>query len=174
MLSLQEKQAIVAEVATVANVAQSAIAAEYRGLTVVQMTKLRKEARNAGVYLRVAKNTLVRRAVQGTSFACMSDALVGPLVFAFSQNDPASAARVMRDFAKDNDKLVVKVVALGGKLLSPSAVEALARMPTRDQALSILMATIKAPITMFVRTLAEPNNKLARTLAAVRDQKQAA
>ncbi len=174
MLSLQEKQAIVAEVATVANVAQSAIAAEYRGLTVVQMTKLRKEARNAGVYLRVAKNTLVRRAVQGTSFACMSDALVGPLVFAFSQNDPASAARVMRDFAKDNDKLVVKVVALGGKLLSPSAVEALARMPTRDQALSILMATMKAPITMFVRTLAEPNNKLARTLAAVRDQKQAA
>lgn len=174
MLSLQEKQAIVAEVAKVANVAQSAIAAEYRGLTVVQMTKLRKEARNAGVYLRVAKNTLVRRAVQGTSFACMSDALIGPLVFAFSQNDPASAARVMRDFAKDNDKLVVKVVALGGKLLSPSAVEALARMPTRDQALSILMATMKAPITMFVRTLAEPNNKLARTLAAVRDQKQAA
>lgn len=174
MLSLQEKQAIVAEVASIANVAQSAIAAEYRGLTVVQMTKLRKEARNAGVYLRVAKNTLVRRAVQGTNFACMSDALVGPLVYAFSQNDPASAARIMRDFAKDHDKLVVKVVALSGKLLSPRDVEALAKMPTRDQALSILMAVMKAPITKFVRTLAEPNNKLARTLAAVRDQKQAA
>lgn len=174
MLTLQEKQAIVAEVAQIATKAQSAIAAEYRGLTVEQMTKLRREARNSDVYVRVVKNTLVQRAVEGTSFTCMSEALTGPLVYAFSMSDPASAARVIKNFSKDNERLVVKVIALGGKLLSPQDLEALAKMPTRDQAIAMLMGVMKAPIEKFVRTMAEPNNKLARTLAAIRDKKQAA
>lgn len=171
MLTLEQKQAIVAEVESVAQTAQSAIAAEYRGLTVDQMTQLRSQARNAGVYMRVVKNTLARRALESTGFSCMQDSLKGPLVLAFSREDPSSAARIISDFAKDNDKLVVKVVALSGKLLTPADVVTLAKMPTRDQAISLLMAVMKAPIEKFVRTLAEPANKLARTMAAVRDQK---
>lgn len=171
MLTLEQKKEIVAEVGEVAKVAQSAIAAEYRGMSVTDMTKLRVEARNAGVYLRVVKNTLARKALEDTGFACMNSSLKGPLVLAFSKNDPASAARVIRDFAKTNDKLVVKVVALDGKLLTPGDLVALANMPTRDQAISMLMAVMKAPVEKFVRTLAEPANKLARTFAAVRDQK---
>lgn len=173
MLTLEEKKAIVAEVGDVAKTAHSAIAAEYRGLSVEDMTNLRREARNAGVYLRIVKNTLARRALEDTGYACMNDALVGPLILAFSTDDPASGARVLTDFAKQHDKLVVKVVALDGKLLAPGDVHSLAKMPTRDQAISLLMAVMKAPIEKFVRTLAEPNNKLARTMAAVRDQKQA-
>lgn len=169
---MEQKKTIIAEVEVVAKKAQSAIAAEYRGLTVEQLTTLRKNARNAGVYLRVVKNTLARRALENTGYACMGDALVGPLVLAFSSNDPASAAKVFRDFARDNDKFVVKVVALSGKLLTPADLPALAALPTRDQAISMLMAVMKAPIEKFVRTLAEPANKLARTLAAVRDQKE--
>jgi large subunit ribosomal protein L10 len=174
LLTLEQKQAIVAEVAEVAKGAQAAIAAEYRGLTVEQMTALRKEARNSGVYLRVVKNTLARRALQETDYACMGDSLSGPLVLAFSIKDPSSAAKIMADFAKQNDKLVVKVVALSGKLLTPGDLDALARMPNRDQAISMLMAVMKAPVEKFVRTLAEPANKLARTMAALRDQKQSA
>ncbi|MDH5191920.1 MAG: 50S ribosomal protein L10 [Gammaproteobacteria bacterium] len=171
MLNLEQKKEIVAEVADVAANAQSAIAAEYRGLTVDQMTSLRKEARNAGVYLRVVKNTLARRAVDGTDFDCLKDALVGPLVLIFSQEDPASGARIVRDFSKQSDKLVVKALVLSGKMLEPSDLKRLADMPTREQAISMLMGVMLAPVTKFVRTLAEPNNKLARTLAAVRDQK---
>lgn len=173
MLTLEEKRAIVAEVAGIASTAQSAIAAEYRGLEAADMTKLRVEARKAGVYLRVVKNTLARRAVEGTGFACMQPALVGPLVLAFSTQDPASGARLMRDFTKGNDKLVVKVVAVGGRLLTPGDLEALAKMPTRDQAISMLMAVMKAPVEKFVRTLAAPASKMVRTVAAIRDQKQA-
>jgi len=171
LLNLEQKKEIVAEVADVAANAQSAIAAEYRGLTVDQMTSLRKEARNAGVYLRVVKNTLARRAVDGTDFDCLKDALVGPLVLIFSQEDPASGARIVRDFSKQSDKLVVKALVLSGKMLEPSDLKRLADMPTREQAISMLMGVMLAPVTKFVRTLAEPNNKLARTLAAVRDQK---
>lgn len=171
MLNLEQKKEIVAEVADVAASAQSAIAAEYRGLTVDEMTSLRKEARNSGVYLRVVKNTLAKRAVDGTDFDCLKDALVGPLVLLFSEEDPASGARIVRDFSKQSDKLVVKALVLSGKMLEPSELERLADMPTYDQAISMLMGVIQAPITKFVRTLAEPNNKLARTLAAVRDQK---
>lgn len=174
MLSLEEKKAIVAEVADVAANASSLIAAEYRGLTVDQITNLRKESRNAGVYLRVVKNTLARRAVADTDYACISDELVGPMILAFSQEDPAAAARVFKDFVKSNDKLVVKSIALGGKLMDGSQLETLAKMPTRDQALGMLAGVLQAPIAKFVRTVAEPNNKLARVLAAVRDQKQAA
>lgn len=174
MLTKEQKEAIVAEVAIVARSAHSAIAAEYRGLSVEQMTKLRRDARNAGVYLRVVKNTLARRALTDTGYACMSESLKGPLVLAFSKEEPGSAARVMRDFAKDNDKLVVKAVALNGKLLTPGDLVALATMPTREEALSQLMAVMKAPIEKLARTLNEVPGKLVRTVAAVRDQKQAA
>ena len=174
MLTREQKEAIVAEVAIVARSAQSAIAAEYRGLTVEQMTKLRHDARNAGVYLRVVRNTLARRALTDTGYACMSDSLKGPLVLAFSKEEPGAAARVMRDFAKDNDKLVVKVIALSGNLLTPGDLAALATMPTRDEALSQLLAAMKAPIGKLASTLQAPVGKLVRTVAAVRDQKQAA
>ncbi|MGD8515003.1 MAG: 50S ribosomal protein L10 [Granulosicoccaceae bacterium] len=174
VLSLEEKKAIVAEVAEVAANASSLIAAEYRGLTVDQITSLRKESRNAGVYLRVVKNTLARRAIEDTEYACVSDLLVGPTILAFSQEDPAAAARVFKEFVKTNEKLVVKSIALGGKLMEASQLETLATMPTRDQALGMLAGVLQAPIAKFVRTVAEPNNKLARVLAAVRDQKQAA
>lgn len=174
MLSLEDKKAIVAEVAARAATAQSAVAAEYAGLTVGQMTRLRVRAREAGVYLRVVKNTLARRAVADTSFACIQDSLTGPLVLALSIEDPGSAARVMTDFAKENDKLVIRVVALPGRLLAAEDAKRLASLPTRDEAISQLMSVMQAPIAKFVRTVAEPANKLARTMAAVRDQKQAA
>lgn len=174
MLSLEDKKAIVADVAREASTAQSAIAAEYSGLTVGALTDLRRKARQSGVYLRVVKNTLARKAVSDTEFACMQDGLIGPLILAFSKEEPAAAARVLTDFAKTNEKLIIKVVALRGKLLAPEDAKKLAQMPTKDEALSQLMAVMKAPIGKFVRTLAEPANKLARTVAAVRDQKQAA
>jgi large subunit ribosomal protein L10 len=174
LLSLEEKKAIVADVAARAVNAHSAIAAEYAGLTVGQMTKLRVKARETGVYVRVVKNTLARRAVADTSFACMQDALTGPLVLALSLDDPGSAARLMTEFAKEHDKLVIKVVALPGQLLAAEDAKRLASLPTRDEAIAQLMGVMKAPIAKFVRTVAEPANKLARTVAAVRDQKQAA
>jgi large subunit ribosomal protein L10 len=172
-LNLEQKKAIVAEVADVASSAHSAIAAEYRGLTVADMTDLRVKARNSGVYLRVVKNTLARRAVEGTDFECMSEGLTGPLVIAFSQEDPGAAARVIKDFAKDHDKLVVRLVAIGGKLLAPSDIETLAKMPTYEQALSMLMATMKAPIQKLAATLNEVPGKLVRTIAAIKDAKAA-
>lgn len=173
MLNLEEKKAIVAEVAEVAANAQSVIAAEYRGLTVDQMTTLRKESRSAGVYLRVIKNSLAKRAIEDTECAPLKDALVGPMILAFSQEDPAAAARVFKDFVKDNDKLVVKSIVLSGKLMDASQLSTLASMPTREQALGMLAGVIQAPIAKFVRTVAEPNNKLARVFGAVRDQKAA-
>ena len=173
-LNFEAKKAVVAEVSEVAASAYSAIAAEYRGLTVAEMTELRVKAREKGVYLRVVQNNLARRAVKDTEFECISDALVGPLVLGFSQEDPGSAARVMSDFAKDNDKLVIRIVSIGGQLLAPEQVAAVAALPTRDEALSLLMAVMKAPVEKFVRTLAEPHAKLVRTVAAVRDQKEAA
>jgi large subunit ribosomal protein L10 len=171
-LNLNDKKAIVAEVAEVAATAHSAIAAQYSGLSVGQMTELRKKARESGVYIRVVKNTLARRAVEGTSFECMADALVGPLVLAFSQEDPGAAARVIKDFAKTNAKLEVKVVSIGGKLLAAGDIERLASMPTKDQAISILMALMLAPIEKLARTLNEVPTKVTRAVAAVRDQKQ--
>ncbi|MGD8380131.1 MAG: 50S ribosomal protein L10 [Gammaproteobacteria bacterium] len=173
-LRLEDKKALVAEVNAVAAEAYSALAAEYRGLTVEQMNALRNQARKAGVYLRVVKNNLARRALQGTEFECMNDSLVGPLVLAFSQEDPGAAARVAKDFAKENDKLIVKLLAIGGQAMPGSEIDRLAKLPTRDEALALLMAVMKAPIEKFVRTLNEPHAKLVRTVAAVRDQKQAA
>ena len=173
-LNFEQKQAVVAEVAEVAASAFSVVAAEYRGLTVGEMTELRAKAREGGVYLRVVKNSLARRAVEDTDFACVQDALTGPLVFAFSQEDPGAAARVIKDFAKEHDKLVVKVVSIGGKLLAASDLETLAKMPTYDQAISMLMAVMKAPVEKLARTLNEVPGKLVRTVAAVRDAKEAA
>ena len=174
MLTFAEKQAIVAEVASTAENAHSAVAAEYRGITVDDMTALRVKARECGVSLRVVKNTLAKRAVENTEFECIKDSLTGPLVLAFSNEEPSAAARVISDFSKENDKLVVKIVALRGKLLDPSDLKKLATMPTRDEAIAQLMSVMKAPIEKLARTLAEPNNKLARVIAAVRDQKDAA
>jgi len=173
-LKLEGKKVLVSEVHEVASTAHSVIAAEYRGLTVEQMNALRVKSRGDGVYLRVVKNTLARRALAGTEYECMNEALVGPLVLAFSQEDPGAAARVLKDFAKEHDKLVVKVVAVGGEAHDASALERLASLPNRDQAISILMGTMKAPIEKFVRTVNEPHAKLVRAIAAVRDQKQAA
>ncbi|MFI4926061.1 MAG: 50S ribosomal protein L10 [Burkholderiales bacterium] len=173
-LNLEDKKALVAEVAAVASRALSAVAAEYRGLSVSQLTDLRSKARSAGVYVRVVKNSLARRAVAGTAFECMGPVFKGPLVLAFSKDDPGAAARVFRAFSKDNDKLIPTAVALGGHLLGAKDLERVASLPTRDQALSMLMAVMKAPISKLVGTLAAAPSKLVRTLAAVRDQKQAA
>jgi large subunit ribosomal protein L10 len=173
-LKLQDKKALVAEVAEVAARAQSVVAAEYRGLTVGQMTELRAKARRQGVYMRVVKNTLARKALAGTSFESVGPKLKGPLVLAFSKDDPGAAARVVKDFAKGHDKLVATLVALGGQVLPAGELDRVASLPTREQALSMLLGVLKAPMNKLVRTLAEPPAKLARTLAAVRDQKQAA
>jgi large subunit ribosomal protein L10 len=173
-LNIEQKKALVTEVHEVALHAQSVVAAEYRGLTVTQITNLRSQARKAGVYVRVVKNTLARKAVAGTSFECIAQQLKGPLILAFSKEDPGAAARVVKAFAKDNDKLVATLVSLGGQLLPAKAIEQVASLPTRDQALSMLMGVLNAPITKFVRTLAEPHSMLVRTVGAVKDQKAAA
>ncbi len=174
MLTLESKKTIVAEVAEVVNKAQSVIAAEYRGLTVAEITKLRGKAREAGVYLRVVRNTLARRAVEGTDYACIASSLSGPLMLAFSSEEPSAAARVLSDFAKEHDKLVVKIVALQGQLLNVSDLSVVAKLPTRDEAISQLMATMKAPVEKLVQTLAATPTKLVRTLVALKDQKEAA
>ena len=171
-LNREQKEAIVAEVADVAGSAFSAIAAEYRGLTVTEMTDLRRQAREGGVYLRVVKNSLARLAMNGTEFECMKEEMTGPLVLAFSQEDPGAAARVIKDFAKEHEKLEVKLLSVGGEVLAASEIDRLASLPTRDQAISMLMATMKAPLDKFARTLNEVPGKLVRTVAAVRDAKQ--
>ena len=173
-LNLDQKKVVVAELANVAATAHSLVAAEYAGLTVSQLTELRKKARQGKVFLKVAKNTLVSRAVEGTDYACVKDALVGPMLYAFSQEDPGAAGRLVKEFAKANEKLVPKVVAIGGQMYPGSHVEKLASLPTREQALAMLMGVMLAPITKLVRTLAEPAAKTARAVAAVRDQKAAA
>jgi large subunit ribosomal protein L10 len=173
-LRLDDKKALVAEVNEVAARAQSVVAAEYRGLSVAQLTDLRAKARASSVYMRVVKNTLARRAVAGTQFECVGAKLKGPLILAFSVDDPGAAARLIKGFAKDHNKLVPTLVSLGGSVLPGGDLERVANLPTRDQAIAQLMGVMKAPIGKFVRTLAEPHAKLVRTIAAVKDQKQAA
>ena len=173
-LNLEDKKALVAEVAEIAATAQSVVAAEYRGLSVGQMTELRAKARKSGVYVRVVKNTLARKALAGTSFESVGPKLKGPLVLAFSKDDPGAAARVVKDFAKTNEKLVATLVSLGGQVLPAKDLDTVASLPTREQALSILLGTLKAPVQKFVSTLAAAPSKLVRTVAAVRDQKQGA
>lgn len=172
-LNLSEKQAIVADVAAEVAKAQVIVLAEYRGLEVGNITALRKQARESGVTLRVLKNTLARRAVEGTSFAPLADKMTGPLMYGMSA-DPVAAARVMNAFAKDNDKLVIRAGALGQNLLDAGGVKALATMPSREELLSKLLGTMQAPIAQFVRTLNEVPTKFVRALAAVRDAKEKA
>jgi len=171
-LKLNDKKTIVAEVAEVAKTATSVVAANYSGLTVAQVTELRRSAREVGVHLRVVRNTLARRAFEGTKFACMDKALVGPLVLAFSKDDPGAAARLLKDYVKKFEKLEVKALSVEGALLPAKDLQRLASLPTRDEAIAQLMSVMQAPITKFVRTLAEPHSKLVRTFAALRDQKQ--
>lgn len=172
-LKLEEKKVVVAEVNAVAAKALSVVGAENRGLTVGQMTDLRAKARKEGVYLRVVKNTLARKAVAGTPFECIAPALKGPVVLAFSNDDPGAAARIVKAFAKANDKLVTTLVSLGGLLLKAEDIDRVATLPTRAQAVSQLLGVLQAPIAKFVGTLSAPNSKLVRTLAAVAEAKKA-
>ncbi len=172
-LTLEAKKQIVSEVAEVAANAHSAIAADYSGISVGDMTALRVKAREDAVYLRVVKNNLAKRALADTDFECMSEGLVGPMILAFSQEDPGAAARVIKDFAKEQKEFEVKMIALGGDLLDASELDALAKMPTRDQALAMLAGTLRAPLDKLARTLNEVPGKLVRTIAAVREQKEA-
>jgi len=172
-LNLEDKKVLVTEVAEVAKTALSVVAAEYRGLTVSQMTSLRSKARAEGVYMRVVKNTLARKAFAGTAFEPVGPKLKGPLVLAFSKDDPGAAARVIKAFSKDHEKLIATLVSLGGDVLSAKDLEKVASLPTRLQALSQLLGVLKAPIQKLVGTIAAPNQKLVRTIAAVRDAKPA-
>ena len=172
-LRLADKQAIVAEVNEAATSALSAVVSDYRGMTVEQMTAMRAKARETGVYLRVVRNTLAKRAIAGTEYECLSEMLVGPTMFAFSQEDPGSAARLIKDCAKDYQALEVKALSIGGQVYSADEIDRLAKLPTRDEAISLLMAVMQAPIVKLAQTFKEVPGKLVRTVAAVRDQKQA-
>ena len=172
-LRLADKQALVAEVNEVAKTAHSAVAAEYRGLSVAQMTEFRAKARAEGVYVRVAKNTLARRAIEGTEFECLGEALRGPLVLAFSREDPGAAARLVKDFAKEHELLVTRAVAVGGSLYGAEDLDRLASLPNLDQARAMLLGVLNAPGGQLARTLAEAPSMLARVLNA-RGQQDAA
>ena len=169
-LTLEQKQAVVAEVAAVAAAAPAVIAAEYSGLNVAEMTALRRSARDAGIYLKVVRNTLARRALEGTQFDCMRGTLTGPLLLAFSNEEPGSAAKVICDFAKENKKLVVRLVSLDGRLLASTDIERVASLPSLDQARSMLLGLLQAPLGKFLRVLSEPEAKLLRLLDARREQ----
>src|SRR5690606_12484046 len=171
-LRLEDKQAIVADVAQVASSALSAVVTDYHGLSVAEMTELRNQARAQGVYLRVVRNTLLKRAIEGSEYECLNEVLVGPTILAFSQEDPGSAARVVKEFAKQHEKLEVKALAVGGKLLAASQIDVLAKLPTRDEALAQLMSVMQAPIAKLVRTMNEVPSKTVRVLAAIKDQKE--
>src|SRR5499427_1369371 len=164
--TVEAKQAVVAEVAEIAKSAHSAVAAEYRGLTVGEMKQLRATARKSGVYVKVVKNTLAKRAIEGTSFECMKGSLKGPLVLAFSREDPGAAARVFKGFAKDHEKLVTVALSIGGELYPASDIDRLASLPTLNDARAMLLRALKAPASQLVRLLAEPGAMLARTLKA--------
>jgi large subunit ribosomal protein L10 len=172
-LNLEQKKAVVAEVSAQVAKAQAIIVAEYRGLEVGVMTDLRAKARKAGVYLRVMKNTLVRRAVKDTPFDKLAEKMVGPLVYGIS-SDPVAGAKVLNDFAKANERFVIKAGGLPNSVISAKEVTALANMPSREQLLSILLGTMQAPVVKFVQTLNEVPGRFVRTLAAVRDQKEKA
>ena len=173
-LKLKDKEAIVTELTAVANTAVSAVAADYRGLTVSEMTELRTNARTSGVVMRVYRNTLARRAIAGTPFACLHEVLVGPLVLLFSPEEPGTAARLLRDFIKKHEALEVKALVLSGELLDADQLKAVASLPSREEALTQLVAVMQAPITKFVRTLNEPVAQVVRVMGMVREQRQAA
>ena len=171
-IRLEDKQQIVSEVNQAASSALSAVLADYRGVTVEDMTALRKNARANKVYLRVVRNTLLKRAVADTEFECIQEVLMGPTILALSQEDPGAAARVLKDFAKGNDDFEIKALSVGGQLMDASQIDVLAKLPTLDQARSMLMSVMLAPVTKLARTMNEVPSKVARVVAAVRDQKQ--
>lgn len=171
-IRLEDKQQIVSEVNQAASSALSAVLADYRGVTVEDMTALRENARANKVYLRVVRNTLLKRAVADTEFECIQGVLVGPTILAFSQEDPGAAARVLKDFAKENDDFEIKALSVGGQLMDASQIDVLAKLPTVDQARSMLMSVMLAPVTKLARTMNEVPSKVTRAVAAVRDQKQ--
>lgn len=173
-MSFEAKKAMVAEVNEVAGRALSAVLAEYRGLTAGEMDELRNKARNDGAYLKVIKNNLAKLAIKGTDYECMSEAFTGPVILGFSLEDPGSAARVISEFRKGHDELKVTAISFSGQLLPGEQLDRLAKLPTRDQALAQLMGVMKAPVTKLVSTTREPVAQFSRTVAAVRDQKQAA
>ncbi len=171
-IRLEDKQQIVSEVNQAASSALSAVLADYRGVTVEDMTALRKNSRANKVYLRVVRNTLLKRAVADTEFECIQGVLVGPTILAFSQEDPGAAARVLKDFAKENDDFEIKALSVGGQLMDASQIDVLAKLPTVDQARSMLMSVMLAPVTKLARTMNEVPSKVTRAVAAVRGQKQ--
>lgn len=171
-IRLEDKKAIVAEVNETASNALSLVIADYRGVTSNGMSDLRAKARSENVSLRVVRNTLAKRAVEGTEYECVSEALVGPTILAFSMEDPGAAARLLKDYAKENDKFEIKALAVGGDMLGADQIDRLAKLPTRDQALALLMSVMQAPVTKLARTLNEVPSKVTRAVAAVRDQKQ--
>jgi large subunit ribosomal protein L10 len=170
-LSLEQKQAMVSEVAAKLQGAQAVIVAEYRGLNVERVTQLRSKARTSGVYLRVLKNTLARRAVKGTPFEKLSDQMVGPLMYGISQ-DPVAGAKVLSEFAKENELFVIKAGAMPNAVMSSQDIKALAQLPSREQLIATLLGTLQAPMTKLVRTMNEVPGKFVRTLAAYRDAKE--
>jgi large subunit ribosomal protein L10 len=171
-LNLNDKKAIVAEVSEVANQSISLVVADYSGIDVPNLTQLRSKARDSDVYLRVVRNTLAKRALQGTQFECVDNALVGPIIFGFAKNEPGAAAKLFKEFAKDNKALEVKALAVGGEYYEASQLDMVAALPTRDEALGMLARTLQAPITNLARTLAEPGTKLTRALDAYRQSKE--
>ncbi len=173
-MKIDGKKAIVADLAEVASRSGSVFAAHYRGLTVAEMTKLRTNARKTGASVKIYRNTLARRAVQGTDFECIQSALVGPVILVFAKDEPAATAKLLRDFAKDHSNFVVQALVLGGRLLAADQLKAVASMPSRDEALAQLMTVMKGPVVKLARTLAETYAQLVRAVAAVADKKRAA
>ena len=173
-LNLEDKKVIVSEVTEAVGNALSAVVADYRGTDVSALTSLRSKAREQGVYIRVVRNSLAKRAVSGTEFECMTEAFVGPTLLALSIEDPGAAARLLKEFSEENDTFEVRALAIGGELMGPEKLDAVAKLPTRDQAISILMGTMIAPVTKLVTTMNEIPTKFVRVVAAVKDQKQEA
>lgn len=171
-IALEDKKQIVSEVNQAAGSALSAVLADYRGVNVEDMTTLRKNARENGVYLRVVRNTLLKRAVADTQFECIQEVLAGPTILALSQEDPGAAARVLKDFARERDEFEIKALSVGGRLLEASQIDVLAKLPTLDGARSLLMSVMLAPVTKLARTVNEVPAKVTRAVAAVRDQKR--
>jgi len=171
-LNLAQKKEVVAEVSAVFSESVSAAVAEYSGMSVADLTRLRTQARETEVFLRVVRNTLAKRSIAGSDFECLNDSLVGPVILALSKNDPGAPARLFKNFSKENQKLVVKALAISGKVYGASDLDAIAKLPTRDEALSKLAYVLKAPITKFVRTLAEPYAQVVRVFAAIGEKKK--
>jgi|TARA_B100001013_G_scaffold274298_1_gene174873 large subunit ribosomal protein L10 len=173
-INIEDKKQIVSEVNKAASSALSAVLADYRGVDVADMTALRKNARENKVYLRVVRNTLLKRAIAETELECIQEVLSGPTILALSNEDPGAPARVMKDFAEENDEFEIKALSVGGKLLEASQIDVLAKLPTLDQARSVLMSVMLAPVTKLALLMNEVPSKVTRAVAAVRDQKQEA